>query len=54
MLQERRNIVFHGFEYVFNMIHKGQIHTSVISKDTSLIIISSNVLPLSLSSFIRL
>ena len=54
MLQERRDIVFHGFKYVFNMINKGQIHNGIISKETGLNIIFSNTLPSSLSSLIRL
>ena len=36
------------------MINKGQIHTSIILKETQLKIILKNALPLSLSSLLRL
>ena len=45
MLQERRNIVLHGFKHVnFHMTNKGQIHTNIISKETQLNIILSHAL----------
>ena len=52
MLQDRRNIVFLGFEKAFHMINKGQIHAGIISKETQLNIILSNALLSSLSSLI--
>ena len=36
MVQEKRSVVFHRFEYVFHMINKGQIHSGIISKETKL------------------
>ena len=52
MLLKRMKFAFHGFKCL--LYDKGQIHTSIISKETQLNIILSNALPLSLSFLIRL
>ena len=55
ILQKRGNLVYHGFKYVFQtFINEGQIHSSIILKETQLDIILRNAMLLSLNSLIQL